>query len=69
MYLTFFVKKGQVYHRFDEHHRERAYSDNKIEEFIDEAGLFIEKKLNCYEETTIDENTERITYVLRKKGC
>lgn len=69
MYLTFFVKKGQVYHRFDEHHRERAYSDNKIEKFIDEAGLFIEKKLNCYEETAIDENTERITYVLRKKGC
>ncbi|WP_346937218.1 class I SAM-dependent methyltransferase [Clostridium sp.] len=69
MYLTFFVKEGQVYHRFDEHHRERAYSENKIEKFINEAGLIIEKKLNCYEEVAIGENTERITYVLSKKGC
>ncbi|WP_346962558.1 class I SAM-dependent methyltransferase [Clostridium sp.] len=69
MYLTFFVKEGQVYHRFDEYHRERAYSENKIEKFINEAGFIIEKKLNCYEEVAIGENTERITYVLSKKGC
>ncbi|MEW8995953.1 class I SAM-dependent methyltransferase [Clostridium sp.] len=69
MYLTFFVKEGQVYHRFDEHHRERAYSESKIEKFINESGLIIEKKLNCYEEVAIGENTERITYVLSKKGC
>ncbi len=69
MYLTFFVKEGQVYHRFDEHHRERAYSESKIEKFIKESNLVIEKKLNCYEEVAIGENTERITYVLSKKGC
>ena len=29
MYLTFFVKRGQMYERFDEHHRERAYLEKK----------------------------------------
>ncbi len=68
MYLTFFVKRGQVYYRFDEHHRERAYSESLLENNIVEAGFVIEKKLNCYGTATIDENTERITYVLRKRG-
>lgn len=68
MYLTFFVKKGQVYYRFDEEHRERAYSEECIEEKIKKAGFAIEKKLNCYGDEPIDAETERITYVLRKEG-
>lgn len=68
MYLTFFVKRGQVYYRFDEHHRERAYSESLLENNIVEAGFVIEQKLNCYGTAPIDENTERITYVLRKRG-
>ncbi len=67
MYLTFFVKKGQVYYRFDEEHRERAYSEKFLEENIIKAGFTIEKKLNCYGNEPIDEDTERITYVLRKE--
>lgn len=68
MYLTFFVKKGQVYYRFDEEHRERAYSEEFIEQCLKEAGFILEQKLNCYGDEPIDEETERITYVLRKDG-
>ncbi|MEG1254750.1 class I SAM-dependent methyltransferase [Clostridium sp.] len=68
MYLTFFVKKGQVYYRFDEHHRERAYSQEFLESIMSESGLIVEKKLNCYGLEPIDDNTERITYIVRKKG-
>ncbi len=68
MYLTFFVKKGQVYYRFDEEHRERAYSEAFIEQCFKAAGFKMEKKLNCYGDEAIDKETERITYVLRKDG-
>lgn len=67
MYLTFFVKRGQVYYRFDEEHRERAYSETFLEYNIRKAGFTMEKKLNCYGNEPIEENTERITYVLRKE--
>lgn len=66
MYLTFFVKKGQVYYRFDEEHRERAYSDKFLKNVIEKAGFKIERRLNCYSDDVIDEKTERVTYVLRK---
>lgn len=66
MDLTFFVKKGQVYHRFDEVHRERGYSEATLEKYSKEAGFTILEKLNCYGDDIIDNETERITYVLRK---
>ena len=66
MELTFFVKKGQVYERFDETHIERAYSESYLESCIKEAGMKVEKKLNCYEDKLIDDKTERITFVIRK---
>lgn len=37
--LTFFVKEGQLYKRFDETHFERAYSDEEIMEFICQSGM------------------------------
>ena len=67
MYLTFFVKEGQVYRRFDEHHRERIYSENFLEELFTKAGFEMLEKLDNYEDDTIEEKTERIVYVLRKK--
>lgn len=66
MYLTFFVQKGQMYERFDEEHCERAYKSTYIEEILKELGFSIEKILDCYEEKSINEDTERITYVVKK---
>lgn len=66
MYLTFFVKEGQVYKRFDEEHCERAYSEKCIEETFKKTGFKLEKKLDCYDNIPVSGKTERITYVLRK---
>ena len=66
MNLTFFVKEGQVYRRFDEHHCERAYTEEYIERVLKEIGLKIVKKMDNYEEKEVSENTERICYVLKK---
>ncbi len=37
--LTFFVKQGELYRRFDETHFERAYSNEEIKEFLGDTAL------------------------------
>ncbi|MGH4118577.1 class I SAM-dependent DNA methyltransferase [Clostridium sp.] len=66
MNLIFFVKEGQVYRRFDEHHAERAYSEEYIENVLKEIGFKVLKKLDNYEEKVVERDTERICYVLKK---
>lgn len=66
MYLTFFVKEGQVYERFDEHHRERIYTEEFLERVLSNIGFKVIEKLDDYKENTITNNTERIVYVLKK---
>ncbi|MBK5243282.1 class I SAM-dependent methyltransferase [Clostridium sp.] len=66
MNLIFFVKEGQVYRRFDEHHEERAYSEEYIEKVLKEIGFEVLKKLDNYEEKVVERDTERICYVLKK---
>lgn len=65
MYLTFFVKNGEDYKRFDEEHSERAYRECEIETLLSECGFVIINKLNNYKYETIDNNTERIVYILK----
>lgn len=67
MYLTFFIKEGEMYRRFDEEHRERAYTDEFISDLLAKIGFTILKKLNNYESEKIEEDAERIVYVLMKK--
>lgn len=67
MYLTFFIKDGQVYERFDENHKERAYEQEKIEGFLQHASLCVLDKLDSYVSKEINKNTERIVYVISKK--
>lgn len=66
MYLTFFVREGELYRRFDEEHSERAYKMEHIDSILDKIGFSIVNKLNNYKENNIDENTERIVYVLKR---
>lgn len=67
MYLTFFVKDGQVYKRFDENHTERAYKDEYIEKLLNNCNLEVLNKYDNYTFKNIDKNSERITYVVRKQ--
>lgn len=67
MYLTFFVKEGQVYKRFDEHHKERIYSEKYLDSILNEIGFKIKKKLDNYASKEIKVETERIVYVLEKR--
>jgi len=66
MNLIFFVKEGQVYRRFDEHHAERAYSEEYVDSVLKEIGFQVIKKIDNYENKVVNMSTERICYVLKK---
>ena len=66
MNITFFVKEGQVYRRFDEHHSERAYKEEYIDNLLNEIGFKLVRKIDNYEEKAVIDVTERICYVLKK---
>lgn len=66
MNLTFFLKDGECYKRFDETHLERAYDELEIEEALSDAGLKVIKKLDNYSCNEINVESERITYVVKR---
>lgn len=67
MFITFFIKCGELYERFDEEHRERAYKENQLELMLNKIGFTIIKKLDSYKHYKIEDTTERIAYFLKKE--
>lgn len=66
MYLTFFVKRDNLYERFEEEHLEKAYTEEFIENKLEIAGLKVIGKYEGYTEKQVNRNTERIVYVVKK---
>lgn len=66
MFLTFFVKKGELYERFEEEHLERAYTEEFIENKLRELDLKIIGKFDGYSKKSVENLTERIMYVVKK---
>jgi ubiquinone/menaquinone biosynthesis C-methylase UbiE len=66
MYLTFFVKNGDLYERFEEEHFERAYKEDEIEEIIKNCGFNIINKFDGYDNKEVHHESERILYILKK---
>lgn len=62
-YLTFFVKRGEVYERFDEIHTERCYSDKEIGEALKRNGFSVKKKCDSFSDEKSKTTSERIFYV------
>ena len=67
MNLTFFVKEGYMYTRFEEIHEERAYKEEEIEEALHKIGFEVLEKNDGYSNKFVLEDTERIVYIVRKK--
>jgi len=67
MFLTFFVKQDNgLYEKFEEEHFERAYTEKYIEQVLEDCGFKFLKKFAGYSEQEVDENSERILYVVSK---
>lgn len=66
--LTFFIKeKGNMYKRFNEEHKEKAYSLDEIIGLLEEVGFNKICLYDDYEDKNIEEKTQRITFVVRKE--
>jgi len=64
--ITFFVRDGELFRRFDEIHYERAYSIEELTSIATECGLKVE---NVYDSLTFNkpnDQSERIFFVLKK---
>ena len=66
MFLTFFVKDGDKYEKFEEEHYERGYTEFEIEEALKNAGLKLVSKYDEYTKNQVNEKSERIMYVVKK---
>lgn len=66
MFLTFFVKKAELYEKFEEEHLERAYTEEFIEASLQKCGLKVLSKYNGYTEELVHEKSERIMYIVKK---
>ncbi len=66
MFLTFFVKNGELYERFEEEHLERAYTEAEIESSLEKSGLKLLNKYSGYKKEKINEKSERILYIVKK---
>ena len=64
-YLTFFVKDGELYSRFDEVHTERAYSDAEITDALGKNGFSIIEKLDNFTDKPAYQNSERVMYICK----
>lgn len=65
-YLTFFVKEGDLYNRFDEVHTQRVYSTDEILAALYKAGF---KKIEVFEAFTFDEpnsKSHRLNFIAHK---
>lgn len=68
MFLTFFVKnKEDLYERFEEEHIERAYTEEDIEEALEECGFKLIGKFDGYSNNAVHEKCERILYIVKKR--
>lgn len=66
MFLTFFIKDGELYERFEEEHFERAYKEEFIEKLVTSLGFEILGKYDGYSKESVKDQSERILYVLKK---
>jgi len=67
MFLTFFVRNETgLYEKFEEEHFERAYTEDYIEEILKECKFKVLCKFDGYTNNEVEENSERILYVLGK---
>lgn len=65
MLLTFFVRQGDAYRRFEEHHIQRAYTEKELRYMLKKAGF---TEIHTYHELTFESprsDSERIVFVCR----
>src|SRR5690606_19380590 len=64
--LTIFLRKGELFERFQENHKQRAYKNNEILNLLKYASF---NKIEIFQDFTfnnVDNTAERINYICQK---
>ena len=69
MALTFFVREGERYRRFDETHIQRAYTNAEIETLLTENGFTVLGRYAAFTDAAPADDTERIQWIARRSNC
>jgi hypothetical protein len=65
--ISFFVlDEENRFQRFDEHHKEYAYSQSLIENLLQEEKLTLMGVYDNYSWKQVNDHTERLTFVVKK---
>jgi SAM-dependent methyltransferase len=64
--LTVFVKRGKRWERFDEVHRERAYTNQAIAAAVRDAGLAVKGMYRCLSFERPNARTMRVCFVAKR---
>lgn len=64
--LTFFVREGEIYRRYEELHEERAYSVKDMEDFIYKNGMELLGIYNDLSFKPYNSKSERVFFVCKK---
>lgn len=66
--LTFFVKEGMYYRRFDEIHYERNYGIGELEQMLQNAGLSVKGICEAFSLKKPGKKCERVFFACMKEG-
>ncbi|OQP06239.1 SAM-dependent methyltransferase [Geobacillus sp. 46C-IIa] len=65
--LTFFVRRGDLYERFDEWHEQRTFERAVYEQWLDAAGFEVLEVTADFTDAPPTETAERLFFVARKR--
>lgn len=66
--LTFFVREGELYRRFDEIHYERCYEAGELTDMLASAGLSVCASYDALKFRKPSPKSERIFFICKKEG-
>ncbi len=66
--ITFFVKEGEYFRRFEETHYQRGYTVEQMKSFLKEAGLEFVAMSDADTQVEVTEESERVYMIARECG-
>lgn len=69
MALTFFVREGERYRRFDETHIQRAYTQAEIDALLTKNGFTVLGCFAAFTDAAPAADTERIQWIAKRSPC
>lgn len=67
MYITFFIREGDLYRRYNEHHVQRAWENDYLTQCLKINGFIDIDVYNDYSLENINDNSTRVVFICKKE--